>query len=71
MKIRALLPALLIIGTLLTGQQALSYDKENEKNLHDHIVDVFKDIEAIFSWHVEDRKTLKEDIEEAWQGILS
>ena len=42
-----------------------------EHAVHDGIADVFKDIEAVFSWHVEDRKTLKEVAEETWQGILA
>ena len=65
------LTLIFLIALCLLSERGFAYDKENEKNLHDHIVDVFKDIEAIFSWHVEDRKTLKEDIKEAWQGILS
>ncbi len=42
-----------------------------ERPLHDSIVGFFKEIEAVFSWHLEDRKTLKEVAEETAQGILS
>ena len=68
---RRLFIALLIMGTLASGQGASAYTQENENNIHDYIVDIFKDIEAIFSWHVDDRKTLKEVGEDLGQGILA
>ena len=71
MKIRPFLSALLIIGTLTVVTPAQAYDSENEKNLHDGIVEIFKDIEAVFAWHVEDRKTLKEGLEDLFKGIQS
>ena len=65
---RRLFIALLIIGTLVSPRIARAYD---ETPVHDHIVDFFKEIEAIFSWHVDDRKTLKEVGEDLGQGILA
>ena len=48
--------------------RAWAYD---EHEIHDRIVEIFKDVEAVFSWHMEDRKTLKEVSEEAGRAILS
>ena len=71
MKIRTLFSTLLIIGALTAVSVAHAYNEENAGNLHDHIVEIFKDIEAVFSWHVEDRKSLKEDLEDTWHGITA
>ncbi len=58
---------LFVLSCLLPGR-AWAWD---ETPIHDRIVEIFKDFEAIFSWHMEDRKTLKEVSEEAGQAILS
>ena len=59
--------ALLLLVLLCLPGRAFAWD---EKPLHDRIVEVFKEIEAVFSWHMDDRKTLKEVTEETVQGIL-
>ena len=60
-----------MIGTLTIVAPVQAYDSGNKKNIHDVIVEIFKDIEAVFAWHVEDRKTLKEGLEDLFKGIPS
>ena len=60
--------AFLLITMLCLPTRAWAWDK---KPLNERLVEISKDIEAIFSWHVEDRKSLKEAAEETAQGILS
>jgi len=59
-----------LVLVILCGStvSAFAWDKQP---LHDRLVEIFKDIEAVFSWHMDDRKTLKEVGEETARGILS
>ena len=60
--------ALVLLVLLCLPCRSFAWD---DTALHERLVEIHKDIEAIFSWHVEDRKSLKEVGEETLQGILS
>ena len=60
--------ALILLVFFCLPARAFAWDKQP---IHDELVEMFKEVEAVFSWHVEDRKTLKEVGDETVQGILS
>ena len=52
----------------LNTSGAFAYE---EDSIHGFFEEAFKDVEAVFRAHVEDRKSLSEITQEAWQGLWS